>query len=488
MVSPSIEKKHWYEKLPHPYIILFLLIVFAGILTYIITPGVYERVMVNGRAVVDPASYHTVEKTPVTLMQLLSAMPRGILNGSLIVLITFISGAMFAVLQHVGAIEDGVGTLIKYIGVKNYKKLIWVVMLVFGFLGATIGFECNIALTPIAVVVALALGGDAMVGAGMAVAGLGVGFATSPVNPFTVGTAHAVAQLPIFSGFAYRSLYCFLAIVLTGFHVVHYMDKVLKDPSKSMVSDVDTTGLALTKPLEEYTLPPKERAVIVVFVGSLFLCIYGVTKWNWYLTEMASIFLTVGVISALICGISPSNMVPIMIKGAQDVATGAFAVGIAYGIQVVMKDGNIVDAVIHALVSPLHGLGIYVSSILMALVHCIINFFIPSGSGQAVATMPIMIPVSDLIGMTRQVSVMAFQIGDGITNLCYPTLGGLLAMLALTRVPFDRWFRFIFPLVLKLLVLGIVMMVIAQMFPDALGWNNPPELAAHLAALAAGAN
>ncbi len=480
-------KKHWYEKLPHPYILLFLIVVFVAILTYIIPAGVYDRVKdaASGRVVVDPASYHAVPATPVTLMQFLTSIPRGIVNAGIVVVITFISGAMFAVLQATGAIEQGVGFAVKKIGVSNYKKLIWVVMLIFGFLGATVGFENNIAVTPIAVFVALALGGDAMVGAGMAIAGIGIGFATSPINPYTVGTAHAIAQLPIYSGFAYRSLYCFLAIVLTGFHVTGYMDKILKDPSKSLVPDVDTTGLTLTKPIEEYELSGRDKAVLAVFILGLAFTIFGVLTWGWYLNEMAGLFLLIGVIGAAVGGIRPNKMVDIMIKGAQSVAGGALAIGVALAIQVVMKDGNITDAVIHGLVEPLKGFGVHASAVLMSLAHCVINFLIPSGSGQALATMPVMIPLSDLVGMTRQVSVMAFQIGDGVTNLCYPTLGGMLAMLALTRVPFDRWFRFVFPLVIKVVILGWIMMVIASMYPEAVGWGNPPELAKQLADLAA---
>lgn len=481
MSAPA--KKHWYEKLPHPYILLFGLILLVSILTYVISPGVYDRIVVNGKAVVDPTSYHAVASSPVTIMQFLTAIPRGIQNAIVVVGIVFFSGAMFAILQASGAIENGVGTAIKTIGTGSYKKLIWIVMLIFGFLGATVGFENLIALTPIAVVVGLALGGDVMVGAGMAIAGLGVGFATSPVNPYTVGTAHAVAQLPIYSGFAYRSVYCLGAIILCGFHVVKYMEKILKDPSKSLVPDVDTTGLALTKPIEDYSLSGRDKAVISVFVIGLGTCIFGVIKYGWYLTQMSGIFILIGVIAAFVAGIKANDMVNIMIKGAAEVAGGAFAVGIAYGIQVVMKDGNITDAIIHALVTPLQGMSLYASSILMSIAHAIINFLIPSGSGQALATMPIMIPVSDLVGMTRQISVMAFQIGDGITNLLYPTLGGLLAMLALTRVPFDRWFRFAFPLVFKIIVFGWILTIIATASPSAVGWDNPPELAAQLEAV-----
>ena len=477
-------KKHWYEKMPHPCILLLFIIVIVSILTYVIEPGVYDRVVVNGKTVVDPASYHAVASSPVTFMKFLTAIPRGIVNASLVITIVLISGAMFGVMQTTGAIENGVGTMIKKIGTENYKKLIWIVMLVFGFLGASGGFENLIALTPIAVVVALAFGGDVMVGSGMSIIGLGVGFATSPINPFTVGTAHAIAQLPIYSGFGFRSVYFIGAVIMGVFHVIGYMEKIKKDPSKSLVPDVDTTGLSLTKPIEEYSLSKRDKSILSVYVIGVLICIFGALKLGWYLNEMSGVFLLIGVIAGFVAGFTPGKIVETLFAGAGSVLGGALAIGVAYAIQVVMKDGNITDAIIHALVSPLQGMGIYASSILMSIAHCIINFVIPSGSGQSLATMPIMIPVSDLVGMTRQISVMAFQIGDGITNLLYPTLGGLLAMLALTRVPFDRWFRFAFPLIIKVIIYGWILMIIATISPSAVGWDNPPELAAQIAAAA----
>lgn len=484
-MTVPVAKKHWYEKLPHPYIILFLIALFVAVLTYVIPPGVYERVkdVATGRIVIDPSSYHAVAKQPVTLMKFLSAFPRGIVKAGIMLVIVYFSGAMFAVLQYTGAIEHGVGCAVKKIGAANYKKLIWIVLFIFGFLGAVVGFENNLAVAPIAVVVALALGGDAMVGAGMAVAGIGIGFATSPVNPYTVGTAHAIAQLPIYSGIAYRTLYCILALVLTGFHVIKYMDKIKKDPSKSLVPNVDTTGFALTKPIEEYELNKTDKAILSIFIGGMAFMIFGIFKWGWYLNEMGAIFMVIGVVCGFVAGLSPSKTVSVMMDGVKNIAVGALAIGIAFAVQVIMADGNIADAVIHGLVQPLQNFSVHVSSVLMSLAHCAINFLIPSGSGQAMATMPIMTPLADLLGMQRQVAVMAFQIGDGVTNVCYP-LGSMLAMLAMTRVPFDRWFRFVMPLVIKIIILGWIMMVIASLYPEAVGWANPPELAAQLAAVA----
>ena len=460
-------KKRWYENLPHPFILLFMIILLAAVMTYVVPAGEYTRVVVNGRKVVDPATFHAVAQSPVSFMDIFMSIPLGIIASASVVVITFMSGAMFNVLQSTGAIENGVGWAVKKIGVKNYKKLIWIVILILGLLGATVGFENNIGIVPIAVFVAIALGGDPMVGAGMAIAGIGIGFATSPINPYTVGTAHAVAELPIYSGIVLRSLFCLASIMIAAQHTCHYMDKILKDPSKSLVSDVDLTGLTLSKPLEDYNLSTTDKLILGTFIFGLGFTVFGVLKWGWYLNQMSAMFVIITIIAGIVARIRPNDLIQRMIKGAGDIAGGALVIGVARGIQVILDQGHICDSIIHALVAPLQGLGVTMSAILMSLVHCVINFFIPSGSGQAMATMPIMIPLSDLVGMTRQTAILAFQIGDGVTNLIYPTLGGMLAMLALTRVPFDRWFRFAFPLVVKVVLVSWVFLIIAVQ----IGWN-----------------
>ena len=464
MSAPS---KKWYEKMPHPFILLFLMIVLASIATYIVPAGEYTR---EGRRVIAD-SYHLVAQTPVSFMDFLMAIPDGIIKAGYVVVITLVAGAMFSVLQSTGAIENGVGCAVKAIGLHRYKTLIWVVVGLFVFLGATVGFENNIAVTPIAVFVAIALGGDAMVGAGIAVAGIGMGFATSPINPYTVVIAHNIAGLPAYNGIAYRTLYCFLTFLVTGFHVIKYMDRIKKDPSASLVADVDMSDMSLSRPIEEYSLSTRNILVLATLVGGIGFVIASSLLWNWYLPQFCGIFMFVAIVGSLLGGISPNEMVNRMVKGASSVVGGALAIGIAVGIQVILTKGHLNDAIVHALVAPLKGFSVQVSSVLMSLAHCAINFLIPSGSGQAMATMPIMVPLSELVGMTKEAAVMAFQIGDGVTNLIYPTNGGMLAMLALTRVSFDRWFRFVFPLVAKVVLLGWVMMCVAIQFSSVIpGW------------------
>ncbi|MBQ4490385.1 MAG: YfcC family protein, partial [Pyramidobacter sp.] len=272
---------------------------------------------------------------------------------------------------------------------------------------------------------------------------------------------------PIFSGALIRTAYCVVALAILAQQSCSYMKRLRQDPSKSYVLGVDTEGLALSKPLEEYSLTTTHKLVLAIFIIGMASIVYGTLKFGWYLNQIMAVFLMITVATAIVARISPSKMVQTMMDGAASVCSGAMAIGIARAIQVVLENGKICDTIIHALVAPLQSVGTIASGWLMVLANCIINFFIPSGSGQAVVTMPIMTPIADMINMTRQVAVFCFQIGDGVTNLIYPTMGGLLAMLALVRVPFDRWFRFAFPLTVKVTLLGCVIMTVMSL----MGWN-----------------
>ena len=456
-----MKSKRWYERIPNPYILLFLIIVMAGIMTYIVPAGEFDRAEVGGRMGVVAGTYHRVEQAPVGLFDLFTALPIGMVKAASIIFITLISGALFGLLNATGALENAVGLAVRRIGVHRGTRLVWLMTFVFGFLGATVGFENNIALVPIAILVALALGGDLMVGAGMAVAGIGVGFATSPINPYTVGVGHVIANLPIFSGALLRTGVCLASLALVADHTSRDLARIKKDRSASLVAGIDTEGLSLRRPLEEYSLGGRDRLVLASFLLGMGIILFGVFRWKWYITEISAVFIIMAVVAGYLAGMTSDAIIARMVRGAGDIAGGALIIGVARGIQVILDDGRIGDTIVQALASPLSGLPVTLSAILMTLVHSVINFFIPSGSGQAMATLPIMIPLSDLIGMTRQTAILAFQVGDGVMNLLVPTLGGLLAMIALARVPFDRWFRFAFPLVLKILVVSWVFLALA---------------------------
>nr|WP_321501884.1 AbgT family transporter [uncultured Dethiosulfovibrio sp.] len=446
--------KRWYERIPNPFALLFLIIIAVGLLTYIIPAGEFERVNVGGRMGVVAGTYHSVEQSPVGFFDLFKALPIGMVKSASIIFITLISGALFGLLNSTGALENAVGLVVRKIGINKRNRLIWLITFIFGFMGATVGFENNIALVPIAVLVALALGGDLMVGAGMAVAGIGVGFATSPINPYTVGVGDVIANLPMFSGALLRSGFCIASLAIVADHTCRYLTRIDKDPTRSLVTGIGTEGLALRRPLEEYSLSGRDKVVLASFLIGMATILFGVFTWGWYITEISAVFIVMAVAAGILAGMTSDEIVAKMVKGASDIVGGALIIGVARGIQVILDDGRIGDTIVQSLATPLADLPVTLSAILMTVVHSVINFFIPSGSGQAMATLPIMIPLSDLIGMTRQTAILAFQVGDGVMNLLVPTLGGLLAMIALARVPFDRWFRFAFPLAMKILVMS----------------------------------
>ena len=459
-------QKKWYKKIPNAYVLLMIIIVLVTILTYIIPAGEFAREeMSNGRIGVIAGSFEFVEQSPVGIISMFRAIPEGMVAAASIVFIVFFAGALFNTIESTGALENGIGVLVKKLKRKENAgtKMIWIMTFVFGILGAVVGFENNIAIVPIGVMIAIAMGYDNLVGSGIAIASIGLGFATSPINPYTVGVSHAIADLPIFSGFLLRGAFMLVSLAILAHHTNRYANKVEKDKSNSLAKGLDTSDLELEQEIEEYKLTSTHKAVIGVLVLIIATIIFGTLQFSWYITEITTVFLIGAIIVGIVARYNPDKIIDVMIEGASKLTSGALIIGVARGISVVLEKGKIADTIIHSLSVPLEDLPSLISGILMSLSHCVINFFIPSGSGQAMATMPIMIPLSDLVGISRQTAVLAFQIGDGVMNLIVPTLGGLLAMLALARVPFDRWFKFIYPMVIKVILIGWLFITIATL-------------------------
>lgn len=458
-----MEKKKWYERVPNAHVLLFSIIVIFTILTYIVPAGQFERAEVDGRMRVVAGTFHYVDQTPVGIIDMFKAIPRGMIGAADIVFITFFAGALFNVIGSTGALEAGIARAVSRFNKskKSGTLVIWIMTFVFGLLGAVVGFENNIAIVPIGVMISLAMGYDLMVGAAMAIGGIGLGFATSPINPYSIGVAHAIAELPIFSGFGMRSLFCASTLAVLAYNISRYAKKIEEDPDKSVVKDIGKEGLNLSEDIEKYVLTGTHKMVILMLIAMLGVIIFGTVKFKWYLLEISTVFIVSAILIGAVARYSPDEIVNAMMQGAASVTSGAMIIGVARGISIVLDQGNISDTIINTLATPLQYMPTMISGVLMGIVHAIINFFIPSGSGQAMATMPIMVPLSDLIGLTRQTAVHAFQIGDGITNLIIPTLGGLHAMLAVTRIPFDRWFRFVLPTVIQTFLVGSIFTVIA---------------------------
>ncbi len=452
--------KKWYDYIPHPVVILFIIMVLMTILSYIIPAGTYERILVDGRMRVVPNSYHVIESSPVSLLEMFKALPMGFKTASDIIFVVLAGGIMFGLLEKSRMIENAIGTLVKNLGLERKYLIVVLMTFIFGMAGIFIGYEHNIALVPIAAVLSLSIGGDLMLAAGISVGAITIGFGLSPINPYTVGTGHKIAELPMFSGAGLRSILCFCGLATLAFYNLRYFKKIEKDPTKSLATGISIEGMSLSKPLHEYSLTRNNQLVLAIFLFGLSIMLYGIFQHNWYINEISAIFIIIAIVVGFATRMNGKEFSETALKSVAYVAPGAFMVGYATSIRSVMEIGQISDTVSHSLASLLYGLPTYLSAALMTVIQSVLNILIPSGSGQALATLPIMLPLGEVLGLTNQITILAFQIGDGVTNLFNPTLGGMIAMLAMCRIPLDKWLRFIFPLAGLILLISILFLEI----------------------------
>ncbi len=456
-----MKTKHWYQRIPSAVTMLFAIIVFVTLLTYLLPAGEYKRVLIGGRNSVIPESYHTIPNTPIGLLEMFIAIPLGFKEAIEVMFVVLSGGIMFGVIEQTKAIENAVGTFVRKIGREKKYLAVVIMTFVYGALGIFVGYEHNIALIPIAAVVSLALGGDLILAAGISVAAVTIGFGLSPVNPYTVGIGHKIGELPLFSGAFLRSILCFIALSFLAFYNVRYLQKISKNPEKALGKGLNEDGIVLSKPLDDYSISLNNYLVLSVFIVGLGAILYGVFNLNWYINEISAVFLMITLSTGIIGRMSGDKISETVLKSVAYAAPGAFMVGFATTIKVLMEMGHISDTISFHLSEILKTLPLYLSAVGMAVSQSIINFFIPSGSGQALATLPVMLPLGEVIGLTRQTTILAFQIGDGISNLINPTLGGLIAMLSMCRVPLDKWLRFIFPVAIILFFLSAIFLIIA---------------------------
>ena len=465
-MSTSTEKK-WYARIPHPVTMLFGIIVLASLLSHILPAGEYARQMIDGRQRVVPGTFEYINSSPISFLDMFTSMAKGFDSASDIIWIVLTSGIMFGILQQSKMVENAVGTIVCVIGIEQKYFIVILMTFLFGMLGVAVGYENNIAMVPIGAMLSLAIGGDLILAAGMSVGAVTVGFGLSPINPYTVGTGHQIAELPMFSGAILRSMVCFLGLSLLALYNVRYFKKINQNKNGGLGQGLDESGFSLTQSIEKYTMDGKSWLVAFLFIAGMGMMLYGIFEYHWYLKEIAAIFTIISIACGVASGMTASQIGETTLKSVAMVAPGAFMVGFATTIKVILEDGQISDTIAFHLSEVLVSLPLYASAIVMSISQCVMNIMIPSGSGQALATLPVMIPVGDIVGLTRQTTILAFQIGDGVTNLVNPTLGGMIAMLSLCRVPFDRWLRFIAPITLLILLMCWIFLIIAV----ATGWS-----------------
>lgn len=464
-MSENAIKKKWYQKLPSTYVILFIIVVVAAILTWILPAGEFERVTLEGvsRPAVVPGSYHTVEQNGTGLFELFTAIPKGFSGSANIIAIIMFSTGAFTVINKTGALESGVGSLLKNV---NRSKIpgtvvIWIISFLFAGLGLIAGPEIQIPFTVIGVSIALGLGYDLLVGLAMVMGAGYIGWAMGPINASIIGTAHSIAGLPTFSGFGFRMVLWFVSTCVVCIFITLYANKVKKNPEKSYVKGISTEGLGLTKELDTYRVSGRQWGVLLVLVGIFVAIIFGAVKLGWYLDEMSAIFLIGGIVAGLVYRMKVQSIIDCFVEGAKNTAQLGLIIAIARAIQVVLEDGKIMDTIVNALSAPLSTLSPGVAACGVAVITLIIHFFIPSGSGLAVTVMPLYSGLADVLGITQQTMVLAMQIGGAVPNIIFPTVGATIAMCGLARVPFEKWVRFAAKVVLAVMVVSFVFILIA---------------------------
>ncbi|HOX14477.1 MAG TPA: TIGR00366 family protein [Spirochaetia bacterium] len=450
-------------KVPHTYVILFALIVVAAIGSYIIPAGEFDRAKDpnSGRTVVVPGTFHKVEQNPLSFFDTFISVQKGSIDAADVVFFIFFVYASFYIVLQTGALHSFIGWLLRVLKGKEII-IIPIFMYIFALGGSVFGmYEETFGFIPLFVGLAIAMGYDALVGMSIVSLAVAMGFAAAFMNPFTVGVAQKVAELPLFSGMGFRIIVWFVHVTMAVVYTLLYAIKVKKDPSKSILKGMDMGSLALNHDeLVQKKLTGRDKLILLWVAVIVGLLVWGVIVKGWYFDELAGLFIIMGVAAGFMAGWGPSKIAVTFLEGAKDIVFGALVVGLSRGILIVMREAKIIDTVINAMATPLSYLPRWLAAEGMLIVQTLINFFIPSGSGQAATTMPIMAPLSDLLGITRQTAVLAFQFGDGFSNVLWPTTA-LPVICSIAKVPIDKWWKYFVPFFGWLLVAQMIFMAIA---------------------------
>jgi uncharacterized ion transporter superfamily protein YfcC len=450
-----------HVRVPHTLALLFAIMVAALVLTWVLPAGSFAMEQTpTGQTVVVPGTFSLIDDAPVLMpWHVLTVVPRAMADAQAVIFFVFIIGGVIAVLRRTGAIDALIGRVLHRFR-DHLAFLVFAAMLMFGIFSATFGMAAEyIAFVGILVSLCAALRLDTMSAIGIMVVGYGIGYGVALFNPFTVMIAQDIAGLQPGSGMWYRAL-IIVPIFLVGFHHVYrYARRVQNDASSSLVADVASAQPPKAEDHPELTV--RRRLVLAAAGVALVALVVGIVRLDWYLTELAALFLGLGLLAAVIARLSVDDTANTFIAGAAQLTGTALLVGFARSIALILEDGAVLHTVVNGLATPLSHVPAQLSAVGMLLIQSVLNFFIPSGSGQAFATMPIMAPIGDLVGVSRQVAVLAYQFGDGFTNMIVPTNAVLMGILGIAGIPYDRWFRFVAPLMLKLLAVSAVALMVA---------------------------
>lgn len=453
-------KKKRRFPMPDAMVILFSLLLLVWIASFIIPSGQFSTE--GDSDIVIPGSFEQVDADPVGILDLFLSVQNGLIESANLIFLVLIIGGAIAVIEQPGTINAGIKTLVDKTRGRKYL-LIGIVSVVFGII-STLGMSANavIAFIPLGIILARALDLDAIAGVSIIYLGYYAGQAAAVFDPIILGVAQEIADVPIFSGYGLRIALFIILLAITILYVFNYVKKVSNDSSKSIMgsqrfAEKDLKDETESIPAFSFT----HMIIVLLFFMTIGVFVYGSLQLDWGINELAAVFLINAILTALISKQTPNSFVQTFMGGAKNILYGALIIGIASSIVELMEEGMILDTIVNAVFIPLSYLSPMIGAIAMFVFNLFLNILIPSGSGQASVAMPLMTPLADLLDVTRQTAVIAFKLGDGITNMITPISGVLMAVLAVGGVPYTKWLRYIMPLVGIWTVVGVIFVIIA---------------------------
>lgn len=455
----SLKKKKF--TMPQTLTIIFLLIVLMAILTLIVPSGNFERVDIDGRSVVVAGTYEKAPSNPQGITDVFTAPINGFIDAAEVVGFVLIVGGAFGIVNKTGAIEAVIAHTVNKM--KKFQFLIIPIsMILFGLGGTTFGMsEETLPFYMIFIPLMTSMGYDSLTAVATVFIGATAGFGAATTNPFSVGIAQALSQIVPGSGIEFRVVMFIIYMAISIGFVMMYANKVKKDPKKSLVHDISLNQELMVNSdtnIKEFT--KREAMVIAIFTIGMAIMIYGVLRLEWYITEIAMIFTAIGIISGIASGLKQDEIVNSFISGAGDLITAGLCIAFARGIVIIAENGFIIDTILNSAANLLNGLPKTIFINLTFLIEGLIAFLIPSASGLASLTIPVLAPLGDLVDVSRQMIVTAYQFGIGVTNLITPTSGVLMGALAVANIPWSKWVRFVIPLMVVLTILVMAFLTI----------------------------
>lgn len=450
-------------RLPHPLALLIGCTFFAAALTWVLPAGEYERRddAATGRRVVVAGTYHGVPAAPVGPGGAVLAVPKGLIDAASVVVVILLVGGALVVVDRTGALEAGTGALVRALSPAGGavaspgqgSLVVIAVSIVFAVGGVLIGLQEEIVgLIPVLVILATRLGYDPVTAVAMSLGAAVVGGAFSPVNPFGVGVAQKLAELPLVSAWAIRLVALATAL---GIWIAGTLRHARRHWAATAMPAPASRGGS------EAAMSTRHAVVLLLVLATFATYVFGALRLDWGFDEMSALFLVLGLVAGLTGGLRVSGTAEAYVAGFRDMVGAAVLVGVARAIYLVLEQGRIVDTIVNGLLAPIAGLPATVAALGMLAVQTVVHVPVPSTSGQAVLTIPIVTPLADLMGMSRQVAVLAYQFGAGLADLFTPTNGALMAILAGAGVRYGQWLRFLAPLFALVMTVAAATIVIA---------------------------